>query len=84
MLSDGEKPEILTYGGFYQPGGYTSNILAYDLTKGDWSFLYEDSNVPAPAKRAAASLAILGSNLYMFGGTNVQVRFSDFWKFDLQ
>lgn len=37
-----------------------------------------------PLKRAESGTLLIGKEVFIFGGCNLDVRFGDFWKFDLE
>ena len=61
-LWDTDEPQIISYGGFYMPGGYSSSILSYNIKTGEWNYLFNDfekaPNSTYPTKRAAAGVTL--------------------------
>ncbi|KAM3139624.1 hypothetical protein pb186bvf_008269 [Paramecium bursaria] len=72
---------LVIFGGFQANKGYMSQVLM--LENGRWEMLW-DGGQQGPKGRASAGAVIVGKELYIFGGNNVEVRFGDFWKFDLE
>lgn len=62
-----------------------SSILQYKINDAIWEVIFDGIKPPssAPKGRAEAGTIIVGSDLFAFGGCNYEVRFNDFWKFDL-
>lgn len=84
-----QDTEIVNYGGFYSGvyAGYGSRIVSYNLKSKEWNILFDhgdEGEGAYPCKRAASGVALLKDFLYVFGGTNVQIRYGDFWRFNLK
>jgi hypothetical protein len=62
--------------------------LAYDFSSQLWSLLFDDKlnikNQSFPQARANSGVTISGNQLYVFGGTDGDNRFDDFWNFNLE
>ena len=72
---------VVTFGGFV--GGERSNqVHRLDLSAKQWERIPIPD--PKPAPRAGHGAAIHGKDMYVFGGKGEDnVKFNDFWKFDL-
>ncbi|CAD8060402.1 unnamed protein product [Paramecium sonneborni] len=82
VFVQGDIASMIVFGGFYTDKGYVSQVLQYSINENVWT-IYQEQQKTSPLGRAGAGAAILGNDLYVFGGCNYEQRFSDFWKFDL-
>lgn len=81
VVSEGK---MYVFGGFLSVdnGSYSNQIFVLDLEKLEWSRA-EPSNSKLPAPRANSSLGIVDGCLYVFGGSNLDEKMKDLWKFHL-
>jgi len=85
------KSYIVTFGGFVGStyGEYWNQIVMFDIENKRWILPYSKEegiqflNPNGPAARCGHSATIHKNNLYVFGGTNGEVRFNDIWVYDL-
>ena len=85
-IDDEKNSHLVFFAGFVggNLGDYTNSILSYSLEEKAWKYLFENTiSIKAPAPRAGAGLTILKKFLYIFGGTDGNQKFQDFWKFSL-
>ena len=67
-------------------GAHTSSVWEFNFTDSTWLQLFthkETSDEKYPNGRMGAASAIIGNHLFLFGGTDNDIRFRDFWDFDL-
>lgn len=87
MVSDSENQFLYVFGGRAFRGGRTvglSDVWRFDITDSQWSLL--TNNVRAgPTNRQFASLGLINSKLYIFGGMDPasNVTFNDVWVFNV-
>ena len=74
---------MYVFGGFLSvdKGSYSNELYALDLEKLEWEKVETNGKVPAP--RANTSLVLVGNDLYIFGGTNLDEKFKDLWRFNI-
>lgn len=85
------KSYIVVFGGFVGStyGEYWNQIMMFDIENKKWilpfskeeGIQFVDPNGPSP--RCGHSATIHNNNLYVFGGTNGELRFNDIWVYDL-
>lgn len=79
-----EEKAIYIFGGFYndkENGGYNSNLYKFDIEAKTWTTLDVQSE-QKPKPRSGTSMCRVNGKLFIFGGTNVQRKFNDFWCFE--
>lgn len=77
------------FGGFV--GGkyseYWNQIIEFNFSTLEWSVPYTDKIVfkaeKAPAPRGGHAMSLYKDDIYVFGGTDGEVKFSDLWKYSL-
>lgn len=62
--------------------GWNNQLACYDPDTKEWSYPEVGGEWPCP--RAAHAGAKVGSNVFIFGGRDGEVRMNDFWRLDLQ
>lgn len=83
------KTYIVCFGGFVGDsyGEYWNQVIKYDIAAKKWILPYKDSiqisNPAGPSPMSGHSASIYDGNMFVFGGTNGEVRFNDIWKYDL-
>jgi len=94
LYEDNLSAEMIVFGGFLgKYSKYSNNIFAYDFKSQEWKFYYKNSFLkvpknkseldPVPKKRTNSSMILMRKSLYIFGGCKGNLKFNDFWKFDL-
>ncbi|EGR29299.1 kelch motif family protein, putative [Ichthyophthirius multifiliis] len=80
---DDTRACMYIFGGFSNArnGGYQDKLWQFNFDSFSWQEIGEQSK-QKPSKRAGASITILGQAIYMFGGTIVDKKFNDIWKFN--
>lgn len=89
--STGDTPKtyMIVFGGFIggRVGDYSNHVLRYDFEDNSWQTLFKNKSardIAYPSKRMGQDAAVLDDNLYIFGGTDADIKFGDLWKFDLK
>jgi len=85
------KNYIITFGGFIggEFGEYWNQILVFDVENKKWKVPYTEEDgiqvqdPKAPSIRCGHSATIYNDKMYVFGGTNGEVRYNDMWIYDL-
>lgn len=82
------KVYMIVFGGFIggKIGDYTNQVMKYDFQEKSWEVLFAnqpDAHPSYPYKRMGHGAAIIKDSLYIFGGTDSDLRFGDLWTFDL-
>jgi len=89
---DQDKNYIISFGGFVggAVGEYWNQILIFDVETKRWKLPYneEEEGVPVhdsegPSPRCGHSATIYNDKMYVFGGTNGELRNNDLWIYDL-
>lgn len=62
--------------------GWNNQLVCYNPATNEWTYPEVRGEWPCP--RAAHAAAKVGSNVFIFGGRNGEVRMNDFWKLDLK
>lgn len=70
---------LIVFGGFKRD--YTNDLILISLENGEKQLV--DGPGPKPKPRASACSTLIGSDLYIFGGTNGLQKLNDFWKFSI-
>ncbi|EGR28436.1 kelch motif family protein, putative [Ichthyophthirius multifiliis] len=83
---DDTRAFMYIFGGFSDQkdsfGGYQNSLWQFNFDFCIWQDIGEQSKIQ-PCKRSGACITILGQKIYMFGGTVVDIKFNDIWKFDI-
>ena len=81
---DSQKKRAILFGGFQnlKTEVYSSKVWSFDLVEHSWELL-EPKNNQHPHPRRNSHIAYDQDKIYMFGGTNCDTKFDDFWTFDL-
>ena len=86
LIEEDGSAALVVFGGFLgHVGEYTNKVLRFDLTLEKWSILFDnpDQILDAPFPRGGHGSAIQNQNLYIFGGTDGDLKYNDLWKFDI-
>ncbi len=78
-----EGNSLVIFGGYFK-GGYSNDLYLYSIENGKWTKFNNENSEALPEGRIKHSANIVGHNLYIYGGQNLDgVYLSDMWKFDI-
>jgi hypothetical protein len=75
---------MIVYGGFLSGtiGKYSSSLFSLNLESLEWTEITVTGKLQPPP-RANTAMVTLDQNLMIFGGSDLNIKFRDLWKFNL-
>lgn len=82
-----DQATMVVFGGFIggNLGEPCNEVLIFDPKQKTWEIASKNSDGSRfPKKRMGHASVIIGDELYVFSGTDGEIKFNDLWKFDLK
>jgi hypothetical protein len=82
--------KIIVFGGFVggQYGEPWNQVIEFNLSSEEWIPHYKEplqlNSGSGPAPRCGHTAVVLKNDMYVFGGTDGDIKFNDLWKYDLK